>query len=139
MCKCTRMQHVHVLVLLRKFKYSFNAKIWSILRTVAQFRTTSRYLPGGINKTTKNLGQHSQCSGQDGSQTPQKKDKCGRWNQITLLLSVNSDTSALLVSAVSVTAECKYTRALSWNLKIHFGLGVARKAGNHFTMPFRVM
>jgi hypothetical protein len=34
-----------------------------------------------------------------------KKDKCGRWNQITQLLSVNSDMSALLVSAVSVTAE----------------------------------
>jgi len=127
-----------VLVLLRKFKYSFNAKIWSILRTVAQFRTTSRYLPGGINKTTKNLRQHG-----DPDKTPaghlRKKDKCGRWNQITLLLSVNSDTSALLVSAVSVTAECKNIRALSWNLKIHFGLGVARRAGNHFAMLFRVM
>ena len=67
------MQHVHLLVLLRKFKYSSNASIESILRTVAQFRTTYLHLPGGINKTTKNLRQHSRCSGQDASHAPQEK------------------------------------------------------------------
>ena len=87
--KCTRMQLVHVLVLLRKFKYSFNSKIWSILRTVVQFRTTSRYLSRGINKTTKSLRQHG-VPDKTPARHHRKKEKCGRWNQITLLLSAST-------------------------------------------------
>jgi hypothetical protein len=37
MLKKTYCIHVHLLVLLRKFKYSFNARIWDILNSYIQF------------------------------------------------------------------------------------------------------